>query len=297
VVARRLAVTPVTVWKWWKVLNKGGPWPLRAIPIPGRPSFVPREKMPALPELLARGALPYGYSTDLWTVLWIVQRVHREWQVSDSKRAMWLILKGHGLSLQRPRRQARERISARSRVGDGARGQVIIRNPTAKGGPRPRRREWVLLHPVRREDLGAGRTGSGAGARGTTAEILHLQPRNTPREALHPRPRGHRSHEEVAEFLRHHLRHIRRRPNMIFRDEDRAHPSDEGRAFLSLHPQLVGHQFPGYPPELNPDEWLLRHLKSREPPSYAPQDVKELRRGLSPAIVRMFVVQDWAPVA
>ncbi len=108
-VARRLAVSPVAVCKWRKVVDESGPQALRAVPRPGRPPFVPGEKMAALPELLARGALSYGYSTDLWTVPRIVQVVRRAWGVGYSKSAMWLILKGHGLSWQRPRRQAREK--------------------------------------------------------------------------------------------------------------------------------------------------------------------------------------------
>ncbi len=108
-VARRLAVSPVAVWKWRTAMDKGGPQALRAIPRPGRPPFVPPETMATLPEILARGALAYGYSTDLWTIPRIVQVVRREWGVSYSKSALWLILKSHGLSWQRPRRQAREK--------------------------------------------------------------------------------------------------------------------------------------------------------------------------------------------
>ena len=43
----------------------------------------------------------------------------------------------------------------------------------------------------------------------------------------------------------------------------------------------------GYSPELNPDEWVWRHLKNHELASYAPHDLKELRRELRLAVVRM----------
>lgn len=108
-VARRLAVSPVAVFKWRKAAEDGGPQALRAIPRSGRPPFVPPETMATLPHLLARGALSYGYSTDLWTIRRIVETLQREWGVRYSQSATWLILKSHGFSWQRPRRQAREK--------------------------------------------------------------------------------------------------------------------------------------------------------------------------------------------
>lgn len=60
---------------------------------------------------------------------------------------------------------------------------------------------------------------------------------------------------QVVEFLDHLLRHIRRRPIMIFWDGGRPHRSDETRAFLRAHPRIEAHRFPGYSPELNPDAY------------------------------------------
>ena len=92
-----------------KALDEGGPKALRAIPRPGRPTLVPRETLATLPSLLARGALAYGFSTDLWTIRRIIQVTKDEWGVRYTETAMWRLLKRHGLSWQRPRRQAREK--------------------------------------------------------------------------------------------------------------------------------------------------------------------------------------------
>ena len=108
-VARRLGVSPVAVHKWMKAIDEGGPSALRAIPRPGRPTLVPRETLATLPSLLARGALDYGFSTDLWTIPRIIQVTKGEWGVRYTETAMWRLLKRHGLSWQRPRRQAREK--------------------------------------------------------------------------------------------------------------------------------------------------------------------------------------------
>lgn len=108
-VARQLAVSPVAVHKWNRALEKGGRRALRAIPRTGRPTNVPREELAQLPQILARGAMCYGYSTDLWTIRRIVDVTEAEWGVRYEKSAMWRLLKRHGLSWQRPSRQAREK--------------------------------------------------------------------------------------------------------------------------------------------------------------------------------------------
>jgi transposase len=108
-VARRLGVTPVAVCHWKSALDRGGPPALRAIPRPGRPPLVAREHQAALPEILAQGALAHGFSTDLWTIPRIVKVAEARWGVRYSATAMWRMLKRHGLSWQRPRRQAREK--------------------------------------------------------------------------------------------------------------------------------------------------------------------------------------------
>ncbi len=108
-VARRLGVTPVAVCLWKKALEDRGPSALRAVPRSGRPTLVPRERLATLPDLLARGALAYGFSTDLWTIPRILQITEGEWGVRYTETAMWRLLKRYGLSWQRPRRQAREK--------------------------------------------------------------------------------------------------------------------------------------------------------------------------------------------
>ena len=108
-VARRLGVTPVAVCHWKSAVDDGGRAALRAIPRSGRPPLVSRDHQAALPEILAKGALAYGFSTDLWTIPRIVQVAETQWGVRYSETAMWRMLKRHGLSWQRPRRQAREK--------------------------------------------------------------------------------------------------------------------------------------------------------------------------------------------
>ncbi len=108
-VARRLGVTPVAVFKWKSAAEQGGTDALRAVPRPGRPPLVAREHQAALPTILRKGALNYGFSTDLWTIPRIVKVAETEGGVSYSQTAIWRMLKRQGLSWQRPRGQAREK--------------------------------------------------------------------------------------------------------------------------------------------------------------------------------------------
>lgn len=92
---------------------------------------------------------------------------------------------------------------------------------------------------------------------------------------------------QVVAFLRHLLRHIRRRLILVFWDSGSHHRARVVEAFLEEHPRLEVHRFPGYSPELNPDEWVWSHLKNHELASYAPHNVDELRRGIRLGVMRM----------
>jgi transposase len=102
-----------------------------------------------------------------------------------------------------------------------------------------------------------------------------------------------RVHEEsirgpqMAAFLHHLLRRIRRRPIMVFWDNGPHHRARVVDEFLETHPSLEVHRFPGYSPELNPDEWVWSHPKNHALASYAPHDVREHRRGVRLGVMRM----------
>jgi transposase len=165
-VARRFGVTPVAVFNWKTVAKDGGVDALRAIPRPGRPPPVAREHQAALPEILRKGALRYGFCTDPWTVLRIVRLAEAEWGVSCSETAIWRMPKSQGLSSQRPRHQAREKNLIAVRNWRRRSLPRFNRSPTAKSRRSLCRRERVLAHPVRREDLGTSGSDAGAGRPG-----------------------------------------------------------------------------------------------------------------------------------
>lgn len=84
----------------------------------------------------------------------------------------------------------------------------------------------------------------------------------------------------VVDFLRRLRRHL---PGPITVVWDRSHTHDRSkavRAYLAKHPEIQTEKFPGYAPELNPDEQAWTHVKYGRLPNYAPADSNELRRKL-----------------
>lgn len=65
---------------------------------------------------------------------------------------------------------------------------------------------------------------------------------------------------EVITFLRQLLRHLRG-PITLLWDGGKIHRRQDVQAFLRRHPRLEVHRFPGYAPELNPDEFVWTKVK------------------------------------
>ena len=108
-VARRLGVTPQAVYYWTQLEKSGGSGAVKAQPHTGRPTRLTSDQIATLPDILAKGPMAYGYQTDLWTTERIADIIGREWGVRYTTVGVWKILKAHGFSWQRPRRQAREK--------------------------------------------------------------------------------------------------------------------------------------------------------------------------------------------
>lgn len=108
-VARRVAATPQAVNRWLRTMEEGGVDALHAKPRPGREPFVEEETLATLPAILARGALAFGYQSDIWTLRRIAAVLEKEWGVRYTKSGVWVLLKRIGYSWQRPSRQAREK--------------------------------------------------------------------------------------------------------------------------------------------------------------------------------------------
>ena len=93
--------------------------------------------------------------------------------------------------------------------------------------------------------------------------------------------------EDTVAFLRQLRRYIPG-PMTILWDRGNVHDrSKVVRAFLAKHPEIKTEKFPGYAPELNPDESVWGHTKYGRMANFAPEDTAELRSVLLEELERL----------
>ncbi len=90
-------------------MRRKGESALKAKPVPGRPAKLRPAQLKRLPALLLRGALAWGYSTDLWTTDRIAKVIEREFRVRFHRAHVGRLLADLGWSCQKPERRAIER--------------------------------------------------------------------------------------------------------------------------------------------------------------------------------------------
>jgi len=79
---------------------------------------------------------------------------------------------------------------------------------------------------------------------------------------LHLHPDENISNVEVAIFLRALLRHLRGHV-IVLLDSGSIHKGPDVQTLEAQCPRLHLEWFPGYAPELNPDEWVWAHFKAK----------------------------------
>lgn len=108
--------------------------------------------------------------------------------------------------------------------------------------------------------------------------------------------------EEVCEFLRQLLRHLRG-PVIALLDNSRTHHGEPLQELLRRHSRLRIEHFPSYAPELNPDEGVWSQAK-RDLANGRPDNIEDLVRDLihsmdrirrSPAKLRGCILQSDLP--
>ena len=79
---------------------------------------------------------------------------------------------------------------------------------------------------------------------------------------IHFHPGSNITHVEVAVFLRALLRQLRGHVIVLW-DGGSIHKGPDVRALLARCPRLHVEPFPGYAPDLNPDEFVWNHLRQK----------------------------------
>ena len=113
---------------------------------------------------------------------------------------------------------------------------------------------------------------------------------------IHFHPDQNITHVEVAVFLRALLRHLHGHVLVVW-DGGSIHKGPDVRTLLARCPRLHVERFPGYAPELNPDELVWAHFKAALA-NGRPDDLDELLAALCrltikvrtrPDLIRSFI--------
>jgi len=126
-------------------------------------------------------------------------------------------------------------------------GFLLIPNVRRTGAPRGQ--TPIVRHRYRRDKLSAISAVTVSAQRQRVGLYIHFHPDHN------------LTHVEVAVFLRAVLRHLRGQV-IVLLDGGSIHQGPDVHAWLGRCPRLLLERFPGYAPELNPDELVWAHVKA-----------------------------------
>jgi transposase len=284
VVARVLGVNRTSLYRWRKAAERG-PQALAAVPQRGPPPRLSDDQLRELEGLLRQGADRHGWPNRLWTTARVAQLIRRHFGVSFHPDHVGRFLRRRlGWSPQKPRRRARERDEGAIARWKAETFPRVAREAFARGAHlvfldeagyqltpclrrtwAPRGETPVLDAWDRRDRLSAISSISVSPHRHRLTLHFDLLPANT---NVHG--------EDVVAYLRR-LKACLRGPLTVVWDRSRIHSrSKVVRGYLARHPEIVVEDFPGYVPELNPDEAVWGWTKYGRSANLAAEDTDQL---------------------
>ena len=281
-VARILGVHPKTLERWLR-LDRQGPHGLASRPLLGHAPRLSDAQLAQLEKLLLEGAKRHGWHNELWTASRVARLIERRFGERFHPEHVRKILKQRlGWTSQKPRRKPRERDDKEvSRwladeypriLREAFRRQAhllfwdesgFFLTPTVRRTLAPRGKTPVLLAFDRRDRLSA-------------ISCISVSPKAA-RPGLHFELLGHNAKAcDVVAFLGQVRRQLRNGLTVIW-DGNRIHSKAKAvKEYLAAHPDVVAETFPGYVPDLNPDEGVWGWAKYGRLANLAAQSTGEL---------------------
>jgi transposase len=262
VIARILGVQRGSVYRWARLAAQG-PDGLAAVRNPGPTPRLDDAQLHALETLLLQGARAHGWPNDLWTAARVALVIRRHFGVAyhpDHVRR-FLRTRLHWTS-QKPQRKARERDEEEIARWQRDAFPRIVRETWARGA------HLVFLDESGYQLTPSVRRTLGPRGRTPILDALDRRDRLSAISCITVSPRRHRLNlyfqllpknenvrgADVVAYLRL-LKESLPGPLTIIWDRSQIHRrSTLVRAYLAEHPEIVAEDFPGYTPELNPDE-------------------------------------------
>jgi transposase len=262
-VAAVLGLHRKTVYGWLAKYREGGKDALRAKPVPGRPSKLSASQMRTLYTLIA-GSDPRQLSFEfaLWTREMVRTLIRRRFDVALSKVSVGRLLRRLGLSPQRPLHRAYQQDPDAVQHWKSAE-YPRIRAQAAREGATI----YFADEAGIRSDYHSGTTWAPVGdtpvvertgARFSVNMLSAVTPAGTLRFMVNE---GTTTAEVFLDFCRR-LLHDADGPVYLIVDGHPAHRAKATSEFVaSTNGQLTLIFLPGYSPQLNPDEWVWKHVK------------------------------------
>lgn len=257
-VANAVGVHVKSVERWVRMARQ--PNGLDAKPQTGPTPGLTDANLKRLERLLLKGAKANGWSNELWTAARVTRLIEKKFAIRYHPEHVRKILKRRlGWTSQKPRRKARERDDKEVTRWVGDEFPRIIREawtrsahlafldesgffltPTVRRTLAPRGQTPILTAWDRRDRWSAISCITLSPVAGRPGLYFDLHPKNI---------RGN----EVVEFLGELHRRLGR--VTVIWDRNQIHSKAKVvKAWLAKHPDVVVEDFPGYVPNLNPDE-------------------------------------------
>jgi transposase len=107
-VAQIVAASESSVRRWRLAVREGGLEALKAKPHRGPKPRLNEKQKQRLVKILLAGPCKSGYRTDLWTCPRVAEVISKKFDVKYHAAHVWKVLRGLGLTCQKPERRARE---------------------------------------------------------------------------------------------------------------------------------------------------------------------------------------------
>jgi transposase len=287
-IAVALDASEGAVSRWLAAARRSGPEALRSHPGPGPSAKLSPEQLRLIPDFLWHGAEAYGFRGDVWTCERVAGVIGEEFDISYSKSQVSRLLKCLGWTPQVPITRAIQRDEEaieRWRVDSW---------PALKEKARRERRDLVfvdesgfyLLPGVVKTYAPKGRTP--IVDEWQTRDHLSVMGGVTPQGKVYSlvRPTSLNGLHSI-EFLVH-LGRLGADRLLVVWDGSPIHRRAEVKAFVAEAGDAIHLEpLPPYAPDLNPVEWLWRHLKEVEMRNLTCLDLEQLHMELHLALGRV----------
>lgn len=278
-VAMAYGVDRATLYRWLQKFDIDGNEGLERKAGSGRPRKLEELDQGKLRALLIKGAIHFGYETDLWTVGRVRRVITEEFSIVLSKNTIWRRLRDAGLTYQKPEREyyeideesrkkwLRYEVPKIRRCVQKHRGILYFQDESNVSLTAFLGKTWAPCGETPKAKVTGKRAGIAANS--AISRNGHLLFRLLEKRI---------ASKEVIDFLQQMLSHHPTRHLIVVMDQAPPHTSKKTKAWIASQPRLHVFHLPKYSPDWNPDEKVWNHLKHQELASHQAKTKAELKQ-------------------